>query len=390
MTAVLTVESLGQKPLADLLHPSLAAWMPPPEIHTNPEPLPIKMRLLNWINEPWEPATHYQPHRTSTLDFGNSAHPLRKYFSPGSPEAAGRLERLHAISQDSSLLRLPGNDSVIYQHKVPFPNLHPDLRGVNILHLTDIHLLKNSLESVLALAKIADALESGRIKADICVISGDLITKSPDDILHDLERTGLRHLKRIADACPYRFAVPGNHDYHGHGKQLVMDQLHHLGFVDISAKSRSDQGRILKFGLAKFAIYGIADYCFGETYVPRDICRADFSLCLTHNLDVIRANLPRTDFILAGHTHWMETIKPLAFIGRVCMGWGEYCDNTNDLLRGFDLLTEQTVAYIGRGLATYYARGKLGKMIRATPGAALHTLVGMPSKETTTRFSVLV
>jgi hypothetical protein len=253
----------------------------------------------------------------------------------------------------------------VYEYEVPIRNLPRALHDLTILHLSDIHFLSSYERAWREMANVARYFESGSRKLDLIVLSGDVITKSPDDLC----RKGLHQLARLSAVCPQAFMVHGNHDYHGHVPALISRELQRVGFHDIN----NHHVRI-KIGDAPLNIFGVDDAYFGSPQAPQTVRSTETNIVLTHNLDAIRGDFPRDiDLILSGHTHWGEL---RLFDGSQVMKWWGYCENVNRHTKGWDALSKRTLSFVHPGLARYYVPYA---GLRHPPGVVLHTLVPDPA-----------
>lgn len=212
-----------------------------------------------------------------------------------------------------------------------FPDLHPDLDGLKILQLSDLHLgaylTLDDLEANLR-AALAER------KPDLVVLTGDLA----DDV-------GLipRALAMIHAMRPRLGAIAslGNHEYlHGIGVTLP---LYEKSPVPLLVST----GRTLRVGGARLYIGGADDpvhmggdiaWMLGPSiraaakHAPAD---ADFRLLLCHRPDgFVPASKLGFDLTLSGHTHGGQ----LGFLGRSlfeklrpeAFWWGPYVRRRDD------------------------------------------------------------
>jgi predicted MPP superfamily phosphohydrolase len=315
-------------------------------------------RILNLIEGPWAPAAQDLPERKSLGALSELQLPFRTPIA-GSSDFQARLSRKQMISRTEH--RWPISKwSSVYEYDVPVQRLPVELQGFTILHLSDIHFLKGCDRPCVELSKVAEYLESGKRRIDMILLSGDVITRSPDD----LNRDALRQLHRMSEVCPQSFMVYGNHDYHGHVPAVISKSLERAGFHDIN-----NHHVALRLGRATLNVFGVDDAYFGDPKAPTSIRPDEINIVLTHNLDAIRGDFPKdVDLILSGHTHWGEV---RLFDGSSLMKiWG-YCDNINRHTKHWDVLSERTLSFVHPGLARYYVPFK---GLRHPPGVAIHTL----------------
>jgi predicted MPP superfamily phosphohydrolase len=317
-----------------------------------------RKRIAAVLEGPWAPEAHDLPVRQESL------HPMAKVSFREEPRDVGAaLDRKtvkHAIGRSEKVWPLTRWTSV-YEYEVPLDRLPAPLHGVTILHLSDIHFLKSSDRPWREMSRVAEFLERGERRIDLILLSGDVITKGPEDLCSQ----SLRQLKRLSAICPQAFMVHGNHDYHGHLPAIISKQLEQVGFHDIN-----NHHVRLRIGGAPLNIYGIDDAYFGNPTPPSAISGEETNIVLAHNLDSIRGDFPKeVDLVLSGHTHWGE-LK--LFDGTRVMNWWGYSDNLNRHTKHWEMLTDRTRSYVHPGLARYYVpyRG-----LRHPPGVAIHTLV---------------
>ena len=322
------------------------------------DPPTWRQRIASAIEGPWAPDAHDLPVRHVPL--GPSAKVSFRNDPPGSESALQRRMIKECICRTERVWPLTQWTSV-YEYEVPIDRLPAPLHGLTILHLSDIHFLKSTDRPWKEMSRIAEFLEKGEQRIDLILLSGDVITKGPEDLCAQ----SLRQLKRLSAVCPQAFMVHGNHDYHGHLPAIISKQLEQVGFHDIN-----NHHVRLTIGGAPLNIYGIDDAYFGKPTPPSAVSVDEINIVLTHNLDSIRGDFPKAvDLILSGHTHWGE-LK--LFDGVRVMNWWGYSDNLNRHTKHWEMLTDRTLSYVHPGLARYYVpfRG-----LRHPPGVAIHTLV---------------
>ena len=318
-------------------------------------------RAFELLEGPWAPSRENLPVRRSPELSGNSRLPFREPALSES-ELAARGSWLAQLKGSTERVSLT-DWSTAYKYQVPIPNLQPELAGLKILHLSDIHFMRTNERSLHEFREIVRWLERSAERPDLALFSGDLITVAPDD----LNRESLKLLKRVSELCTHSFAVRGNHDFHGHRPALISRLLERSGFYDISNLEVS-----LSKGGARLNIVGVDDAYFGAPRPPERVSQSGNTIVLTHNLDAIRSNFPsEVDLILSGHTHWGEC--RLIDGVKVMKLWG-YADNHNQHTKEWDILTNRTASYVHPGLARYYVKSGL---IWHPPGIAIHTLVPM-------------
>jgi uncharacterized protein len=343
--------NLREKELSPSLDPphSLASYsfgdIRPTSISTKTavpsSPLSLSERVVAFLEGPWAPSKENLPDQRTPEECGNSAAPFRKAWHNERLRHATKRE-LKAITSSCVRTSLTPWTS-LYEYSVSLKPEHAHLSGMRILHLSDIHLLENYSKPTEELEAITTYVKSLSTPFDLCVLTGDLITKTPNDI----SPGAIKSLKELTSCCQHSSFVPGNHDYHGHDIEFINSTVERVGFYDINnsvveLRRRNDP----------FTIIGVDDAYFGTPKAPDELPDDQFNMVLTHNLDAIRANFPQSvDLILSGHTHWGECCL---FNGaRLMKLWG-YSDNVNNHTQGWDYLSERTLSYVHPGLARYY------------------------------------
>lgn len=178
------------------------------------------------------------------------------------------------------------------EQKIPIPNLPPDLHGLRIVQLTDIHLSPflsaREVERAVAMAN--------ETRAHIALVTGDLITNIGDPLDHCLEL-----LSRLrADAGI--FGCMGNHEIVAESERYTQVQGARLGM-----RFLRQQSVLLPFGNALLNLAGVDYQRYNERYLRRAerlVAPGAFNVLLSHNPDVfpvaVKKGFPLT---IAGHTH---------------------------------------------------------------------------------------
>ena len=177
---------------------------------------------------------------------------------------------------------------------IPVPDLHPDLEGLRLVQLSDIHLSPFLSEE--EFARVVDA--ANELRPHLMLVTGDLISVRGDPLdacLHQLSR--LR-----ADAGI--LGCLGNHEIYSGTQQYTTEQGARLGVPFLRG-----QARPLRFGNALLNVAGV-DYqrMNWRTHYLEDAQRLVLpgacNILLQHNPDVFpTAAKQGWDLTLAGHTH---------------------------------------------------------------------------------------
>lgn len=176
---------------------------------------------------------------------------------------------------------------------LPIPNLHPDLEGLRIGQLSDLHV--SPWLSPKDLGRAVDMLNER--KPHLTVMTGDVITQ-PGDPLDD----AIRELARLkADAGV--LGCMGNHERYCRCEDYEQSAAAKYG-IDLLR----GQNRVLRFGNGSLNIAGV-DYQSKHDggYLRTDsnlIVAGSANMLLCHNPDVFPVAVDYGfDTMLAGHTH---------------------------------------------------------------------------------------
>jgi predicted MPP superfamily phosphohydrolase len=172
------------------------------------------------------------------------------------------------------------------------PALAPDLHGLRLVQLTDVHLGPFLAES--EFARMVDA--ANEVKADIALMTGDLISRVGDPL-----DACLRQLARVKSAAGL-YGCLGNHEIYALAEDYTEREGRRLGLHFLR-----HQRRTLRFGQANLHLSGV-DYQrraqpylvgTGHLRVP-----GECNLLLSHNPDVFPvAARQGFDLTISGHTH---------------------------------------------------------------------------------------
>src|SRR6185369_3355420 len=127
---------------------------------------------------------------------------------------------------------------------VPIPELPPDLDGLHVLQISDIHLSAFLSES--ELARVIDAARE--LRSNLTVITGDLISTHGDPL-----DACLRQLSRLK-ADSGLFACMGNHERYARAEVYAAEAGRRLGIHFLR-----DRAERLRFGNSTLNLVGV-DY----------------------------------------------------------------------------------------------------------------------------------
>jgi predicted MPP superfamily phosphohydrolase len=177
---------------------------------------------------------------------------------------------------------------------VPIPNLPPDLEGLRIVQVSDIHL--SPFLSERQFARVIDS--ANELRPHLAAITGDLITDPGDPV-----DAAIRQLARLkTDAGVY--GCMGNHDSFAGVTGYIESAAERLGMRFLRGSSHS-----LTFGAATLNFAG-QDY-ERKSRKPNYLAGAErlirpgaVNILLQHNPDVFpTAARQGYNLLLAGHTH---------------------------------------------------------------------------------------
>jgi uncharacterized protein len=225
---------------------------------------------------------------------------------------------------------------------MPVPGLPKDLHGIRIVQLTDIHL--SPLVSESFLARSVDMANEAR--ADIAIVTGDLVTSRKDPL-----DACLRQLGRLRSNVG-TFGCMGNHERYAGAEAHAETAGKRRGIRFLRSEAQP-----LRFGDATLNLVGVDYQRMGTKYLTDTqhlILPGATNVLLTHNPDVFPvATAERFDVTLAGHTHGgqvnFEIIHPQLNIARFYTPYvhGLYELNASRL-------------YVSRGIGTIGVPARIG------------------------------
>jgi predicted MPP superfamily phosphohydrolase len=183
--------------------------------------------------------------------------------------------------------------------RCPLPGLPPELEGLRIAHLSDLHLGFPSRGSV-AVERAVDWVEERQ--PDLTLVSGDLLSR----------RTGEPRLRSLLARLPRCYAVLGNHDFAStrdpFSRPVELDELEPATLLADDSRTIELRGRTVQ-------IVGVDPRSYRRRLArPERLADpgADLRILLCHFPDVVD-RLPAGAFhlVLSGHLH----------AGQICVPW---------------------------------------------------------------------
>lgn len=177
----------------------------------------------------------------------------------------------------------------------------PDLDGIRIVQISDIHLGRfyspDKLQSLVT--------RINGLKPDMIVFTGDLI----DNFANDPVSGSIAPILSQMNAPLGKFAVYGNHDQGGGAKRPYARIMAYSGF-----KLLVNEHQTLSIGRSKLVVAGVDDFLLGSPDLTKTLSGIDrnaFVLLLAHEPDVAdRLGKYPVDLQLSGHSHGGQVQLP--------------------------------------------------------------------------------
>jgi uncharacterized protein len=230
----------------------------------------------------------------------------------------------------------------IRQVDLKFRNLPKDLRGLRLVQISDIHMGDFFSANDLARA-VSDANE---LRADIAVVTGDLITTKWDPL-----DACLRELAKLR-ASSGVWGCLGNHEMHARVENYTTAKA-----LELDIRFLRHQAVPLAFGQSRINLVGVDHQRRERPYLERVedlVAPGVFNLLLSHNPDVFPVAARKGfELTLAGHTHG----------GQINLAVAGANFNIADLVtpytKGFYRLADSSL-YVNSGLGTIGVPVRLG------------------------------
>src|SRR5690606_22018507 len=204
----------------------------------------------------------------------------------------------------------------VVKQQIKIPHLPEPLRGLKILHISDIH--SGSFDNIEAVTKgVVKAME---LKPDIIFFTGDLVNDRASEVLPYIP------VFSALQAPMGVYSVLGNHDYGDYvswpsaqAKQHNLEQLI-AAHGKMGWKLLNNEHVVLEKQGAKIAIIGVENWS-AKAHFPRhgnlqiatqglNKKEVACSILLSHDPShwdaEVRSNFPEIDLTLSGHTHGMQ------------------------------------------------------------------------------------
>lgn len=192
---------------------------------------------------------------------------------------------------------------------VPIEGLSPDLDGLRIVQISDIHVGPTIKRDYLQ--AVVDRVNG--LEPDLIALTGDMVDGYVDDMRSEV--APIRELKAPLGA----YFVPGNHEYYWDGPAWC-DEVERCGMQPLI-----NAHRVVEVGGARLVVGGVTDYRAGarvdghETDPHKALegaPEADFRLLLAHQpKSVWEAAKAGFDLQLSGHTHGGQFWPWSLFVG---------------------------------------------------------------------------
>jgi uncharacterized protein len=232
---------------------------------------------------------------------------------------------------------------------IRIPGLHPDLDGLRLLQLTDIHL--SPFLSVQQLERVIHT--ANETKPHLALVTGDLISNRGDPLDACLRR--LATLKADAGIL----GCLGNHERFSDCEQYATEQAARLGIRFLRR-----QNQMLRFGSAPLNVAGVDYERMSATHTgylrgaESMVVPGVLNMLLSHNPDVFPiAAAQGYDLTVSGHTHGgqvnieilSQEINPARFVTPYVHGAYEWSGDGR-----------RAAAYVSRGIGTIGIPARVG------------------------------
>lgn len=183
----------------------------------------------------------------------------------------------------------------VRHNSVKLPQLHSDLDGFTLLHLSDLHVDMDEKATLALMERVRE------VDYDICVMTGDYRARTYGEIERSL--AAMARVRRQLKQSVY--AVLGNHD-----SILMVPALEAIGI-----KFLINENTLIKRGQGELFLAGIDDaHYFRVDDIPKaakGLSESIPSILLSHTPAVyLQAAEAGFDLMLSGHTHGGQICLP--------------------------------------------------------------------------------
>lgn len=222
--------------------------------------------------------------------------------------------------------------ALVVRLAIRLPGLPPELDGMTILHLSDLHL-DLVFTPELAAQRLSSLIG---LSADLLIFTGDLASRRIGDL-----PAAARLLGELTTGFPNRFACLGNHDRF-QGERLARRELTAAGFTPLVNSALQ-----VSLPSGTFWLAGVNDPDTNADKIGKALEQVPpdaFVLLLAHSPDIMDRAVDRgVDLVLTGHTHGGQVVLP--FMGPLITSAREGLRQVAGLGR-----EGQTQIFVNRGL----------------------------------------
>ncbi len=183
----------------------------------------------------------------------------------------------------------------VRRNKIKLPQLHSDLDGFTLLHLSDMHVDMDEKATLALMERIRE------VDYDICVMTGDYRARTYGEIEGAL--AAMARVRRQLKEPVY--AVLGNHD-----SILMVPALEEIGIrflINENTLIKRGQGKLFLAGIDDAHYYRVDDIAKAAKGINESIP----SILLSHTPAVyLQAAEVGFDLMLSGHTHGGQICLP--------------------------------------------------------------------------------
>ncbi len=178
------------------------------------------------------------------------------------------------------------------EQNIEIPNLPPDLHGLRLAQLTDLHV-----SPFLSVRELERAVEmANETRPHLTLVTGDLITSADDPL--DACLDALARLKADAGV----FGCMGNHEIYANSEEYTQVEGARRGM-----RFLRQEAEVVRFGSAGLNLAGVDYQKMHGVYLPgaeKLVVPGAFNVLLSHNPDVFPVAVRQGyQFVVAGHTH---------------------------------------------------------------------------------------